>query len=177
MNPVIHDLQRGFTVKALSWKEPYGSLMLPPYNKIETRTWDTSYRGLVLICCSKKQYSADQVINISGNNQFARIAAVMMSGELKTNDGMAIAIGRLIDCRLMGSNDTEKTFTLWYPHTYCHVYTDVTPIVPFPWKGSQGWRTVPKSIIDQIKLVKLMLILEMSPAVDNNIINTKKAFS
>jgi hypothetical protein len=42
-------------IRALTWKEPYASLML--HGKIETRTWYTKYRGLVLICAGLKHYN------------------------------------------------------------------------------------------------------------------------
>ena len=46
-------------IKALSWKQPYASLMLK--GKIETRSWPTNYRGLVLICASKAPYSIKEI--------------------------------------------------------------------------------------------------------------------
>jgi hypothetical protein len=39
---------------ALSWKQPYAELML--HGKIETRTWQTKYRGWVMVCASKQPY-------------------------------------------------------------------------------------------------------------------------
>lgn len=151
MNPVLHDLQRGSTLKALSWKEPYGTLML--HGKIETRKWDTNYRGLVLICTSKQPYKLDQVLNISGRIQMDRILHLFQTKPHSSPLGYAIAIGRLINSRDMNVTDEDKCFVKWRSGLYCHVYIDVTPIVLFPWKGSQGWRTVPKSIINQIKFL------------------------
>lgn len=34
-------------IRALWWKEPFGTLMT--YGKVETRVWDTKYRGWVLL--------------------------------------------------------------------------------------------------------------------------------
>lgn len=152
MNPVKHDLEIGMPLKALSWKEPYGTLML--HGKIETRNWDTNYRGLVLICTSKQPYSLDKVLSISGRIQMDRILTLFQRNPQHTPFGYAIAIGRLIDSRDMNVTDEDKCFVQWWPDLYCHVYIDVTPIVPFPWKGSQGWRTVSKSIINQIKFIE-----------------------
>lgn len=42
-------------LRALSWKEPYATLML--HGKVETRTWPTDYRGLVLNCVALKDYA------------------------------------------------------------------------------------------------------------------------
>lgn len=123
-------------VLALSWKQPYGSLMLPPFNKIETRTWKTNYRGLVLICASKTGYNWNQVQRVSGGQFFSIIT---LGSRLNVNMGHAIALARLADCRPMTKEDEEKCFVQYFPDLYCHVYEDVRPIIPFPWKGKQGW--------------------------------------
>lgn len=140
-------------VLALSWKEPYGSLML--HGKIETRTWKTNYRGLVLICCSKVAYAEHQLMNISGIAGAQRILNLLNERGITEQPGKAIAVSRLIDCRPMKFDDEGKTFVKFYSDLYCHVYEDVTPIQPFPWKGKQGWSTVSeedkKKIIFKLK--------------------------
>ncbi len=124
-------------ILALSWKEPYGTLML--YGKIETRTWHTNYRGWVLICCSKKSYDGLQVLQISGREQTDRIVFIM--GYLpKVSPGKAIAIGRLIDCRPMTLEDENACFVKYRPGLWCHVYEDIQPIVKIPWKGQLKWK-------------------------------------
>lgn len=142
-------------LRALSWKQPYAELML--HGKIETRTWNTNYRGWVLICASKVGYNFNQVYNISGGNQTPRITDILG----RNNDhwlnnyrsGMAIAIGRLIDCRPMVKEDEDKCFVEYFNDLYCHIYEDVKAIEPFEWKGSQGWREVPDEIKTQIKFI------------------------
>ena len=41
-------------MKALSVKEPWASLIRSGKKTIETRTWNTNYRGKLLICTSQK---------------------------------------------------------------------------------------------------------------------------
>ena len=82
---------------ALSWKQPFGIAML--HGKIETRTWNTKYRGLVLICASRIPYSKNQIIEITGAHQFNRLNEVCNG--LTSKVGNAIAVGRLVDCRKM----------------------------------------------------------------------------
>lgn len=36
---------------------------------------------------------------------------------------------------------------------YCHLYEDVKPIKPFPWKGSQGWKKLDRETIDKIQII------------------------
>lgn len=50
------------SIRALWWREPYASLMLQ--GKVETRTWNTNYRGLVLICASIKPYDDADILRI-----------------------------------------------------------------------------------------------------------------
>ena len=149
INKPAHLLQ---TVRALSWKEPFASLMI--IGKIETRTWDTKYRGLVLICASQKKYTEGDIIAISGEVQAQRLLVDFVNKKrIIENPGKAIAIGRLIDSRPMTPNDESATFVKYRPGLYCHVYADVTPIKPFDWKGSQGWRTVSEEIKSKIEFL------------------------
>lgn len=131
-------------ILALSWKQPFASMML--YGKIETRGWITKYRGLVLICASKKDYNFDQVYNIAGERQVFRITDILtrINGHYLNNyrSGMAIAIGELIDCRPMKPEDEDACFVKYYDDLYCHIYKNVCPINPFTWKGKQRWTEV-----------------------------------
>lgn len=138
---------------ALSWKNPYGELMLPPFDKDETRVWNTSYRGWVLICTSKKPYDESSVIGISGEENAQRIFTSLNSRGTVERNGMAIGIGLLIGSRPMTHSDEKKTYVKCYLDLYVHTYINVKPIVPFAWKGSQGWREVPMEIKKQILFI------------------------
>jgi hypothetical protein len=142
-------------IRALSWKEPYASLML--HGKIETRTWGTKYRGLVLICSSKKAYTHEQVYNISGGlvTDFIRKVIGRNYDHWQNNiikQGYAIAMGRLVDCRPMKKKDEDKCFVRYNSNLWCHIYEDVRAINPFPWKGSQGWKILTEEQISKIEL-------------------------
>lgn len=132
-------------MKALTWKEPFATLML--HGKIETRTWNTNYRGMVLICAGKTPYSDVQLLSISGPIQLSRIQPFIH----KEKPGFAIGVGKLIDCRPMLPTDQDKCFVKYDPLLFCHIYDNVRAIEPFPWKGTQGWSDVPQTIIRGIK--------------------------
>lgn len=140
---------------ALSWKQPYAELML--HGKIETRTWKTKYRGWVMICASKMGYNFNQVHGIAGDKQLVRITEVLgRNNDHYLNNyrsGIAIAIGRLIDCRPMQKQDEAKCFVEYYPDLFCHVYDSVQPIEPIIWKGSQGWKEVTEDVKRSIVLL------------------------
>lgn len=146
-------------MRALSWKQPYGSAML--HGKIETRKRDTIYRGLVLICLSKMPYNEDVARRISGNGLFAEMCLKLKDEPTLDMDGHAIAVGRLVKSQsplLMSASEYAdaalKTFVQDDTFLWFHFYEDVTRIKPFPWKGSQGWRTVPSDIRNKIELLK-----------------------
>jgi hypothetical protein len=145
-------------ILALSWKAPYAQLMLR--GKIETRTWPTKYRGWVLICCSKTPYKTQSLIDIAGMDQFNRINKIHPSVLNYQSDlGMAIAIGKLTDCRPMTKQDEDACFVEYkekwietkklatgtkkekLKQLWCHVYEELTPLFhPFEFKGGQGWK-------------------------------------
>lgn len=130
-------------LRALSWKQPFADLMF--HGKIETRTWDTKYRGWVLICASMKPYNYREILSITGDHQSKRASDTLGSDRRWLfNCGMAIGIGYLSDCREMTRADEDQCFVQYHSDLYCHVYEQVIPLSqPMPWKGSQGWREVP----------------------------------
>ena len=149
----MSDLFGNHEVRALSWKQPYASLML--HGKIETRKWPTKYRGLVLICASKTGYKFEVINNqISGSKQCDRIWLTLECERFKDlPSGQAIALGELVDCRKMRPEDEDACFVKYNPDLWCHIYRNVRAIQPFDYKGSQGWRKITNdlSIINQIR--------------------------
>ena len=96
-------------IKAISIKEPYASMILYEEKTIETRTWETSYRGDILLCASKKPKT-----KISGN---------------------AFAIAELVDCRPMLLEDEWEAACPWYCGAYSWVLKNLRVIEPFSVKG------------------------------------------
>lgn len=151
-------------VRALSWKQPFATMML--YGKAETRIWPTEYRGLVLICSSQRGYNQFQLSTISGGVQVRR-----MNEEMKKHgvgyplpEGYAIGIGRLHTCRCMGAyapkqdpKEVEaienKTYVRFFSDLWVFEFKDIRPIKPIPWKGSQKWRNLTDDEKKQIVLL------------------------
>jgi len=133
------NLFRGKEIKALSWKEPFATLM--GHDKIETRSWSTNYRGLVLICSTLKEYDLDTLFSIAGREQFTRIMNTLPGEDdqgFLENRGHAIMVGNLVDCRPMRPKDEDACFVQYKPGLWCHVYEDVKRIEPIPFKGRQA---------------------------------------
>lgn len=119
------------------------------HGKIETRTWDTKYRGLVLICASAKHYDREVFYSIAGREQYYRICSKLDVDDLI--NGHAIAVGELVDSYRMQKWHEEKCFVEYSPKLFCHEYKNVRAIEPFIWKGTQGWRTINEQEKQKIK--------------------------
>lgn len=136
--------------KALSWRQPFGSAML--LGKVETRVWDTSYRGKVLICTSLAAYDQTSVQRISGETQYVRLCTALKAlPETLDLDGYAIGVGTLVHTRRMQVSDEDATFVKFSKNLFVHIYEDVMPIKPFPWKGQLSWKDVSPDIQQQIE--------------------------
>jgi hypothetical protein len=143
-------------MRALSWKQPYATMML--MGKIETRSWATDYRGLVLICASQNTYTKEEVIGISGtrvDNLDSYYKRWGLKGRLhldpdKFPTGVAIAVGELYDCRPMQRKDQDLAYVTYFPDLFCHFYRNVRAIKPFPFKGSMKWGKVTPEIESKI---------------------------
>lgn len=145
------------SVRALSWKQPFASLML--HGKAETRVWDTKYRGWVLICASKSPYSLNKLKEISGMTQLNRIMEYLPTGVLAQRTGVAIAIGYLTATKYMADHKSDieymenKTFVKYADGLWIHEYSDVQPIVPFDWNGKLLWSTLDEETKSKIILL------------------------
>lgn len=137
-------------IRAISIHQPYATLML--YGKIETRTWKTNYRGWVLFCATKIDYKLDKLEEISGTEGLIKILEVFEKEEHFTlQNGHAIGIGYLDNCRPMVLQDQDKCFVKYRPGLFCHVYSDVYSLRKhFPHKGKQGWGIVSNETKQQI---------------------------
>lgn len=150
-------------VKALTYKQPFASLMLD--GKQETRSRRTTYRGLVLIVAGKKDFSNPELMELCGEAQYYRVVDAIFkrygSWE-KMPRGQAIAIGRLTGCKYMAdykhSEKTraeieEKCFVKFNEEKYIWEFQDVAAIDPLPWVGTQTWQPLNYSQLQKIKLL------------------------
>ena len=74
------------TIKALLVDQPFAWAISENEKKIEIRSWQTKYRGDLLICSTKKKFKFD--------------------GEILPA-GKALCIANLVDCRPMVESDSE----------------------------------------------------------------------
>ena len=136
-------------IRGLSIKQPFAELML--LGKVETRTFKTKYRGLVLICASAKRYDESFVRYRCGGELSLEIETIIAPPNEVLN-GHAIAIGELVDCRPLQEEDLH--FIRWHDgwaSMYGWHFENVIPIQPFPHKGQQGMPRLPLSVKQLIR--------------------------
>lgn len=136
------------TIKGLAIKQPYTDLVLY-HNKVETRTWDTKYRGWVLFTSPATQYTWEGVKSLSSNQLKSIIKKVNWFNDFEK--GVALGVGRLIECRLIEEQDEEICYVNFTEGLYCHIYEEVIPIVPFKIKSKLGLFTLQQEDINKIE--------------------------
>lgn len=135
---------RDTVIRALSIAQPYATLMF--HGKIETRSWNTNYRGLVLICSTQKP--CRDLFQFSGRDQIEQIHQLLDDDTFTDLHGFALGIGELYDVTPMQKEDRQKAFAEYSPRLYCHHYRNVIRIEPFPIKGSQRWVILDPATLD-----------------------------
>lgn len=75
-------------MKSLSVRQPWASLLLTGEKLVECRTWQTSYRGELLICSSKGDFECEDGLILPG--------------------GYALGTVNLLDIRRMTKKDLDK---------------------------------------------------------------------
>lgn len=145
-----HEIFPGF--QALTWKEPFATLML--CNKIETRSWNTTYRGKVLICMGLSEYSQAELLMMCGPSIAETI--VPLVNQYPQRDllrGHAFAIADLVNTRPMKKEDEGRCFVRYDFRLICHEYANVQRIMPFPFKGMQSWTPLTKEALLKVEII------------------------
>ena len=118
-------------IHCLSLWQPWATWITQGKKTIETRRWETYYRGPLLICASKK------------------LDPNLRSEALYMPTGMAVAVVELVDCRPMTDFDERRAMCECYPGAFAWVLGKIRPIEPFYVRGHQKLFTVE---VDESKL-------------------------
>lgn len=127
-------------MKALSVKQPVGTLIKLELKPIETRVWTTRYRGDILICGSLNWFR--------GNLLFPVEMTMEDLEEQKSLMGKAICVVTLVDIRPMVKEDEKLACCPIYPGAYSWILENIRPVKPFPVKGKLSLFEVDDSLIE-----------------------------
>ena len=168
------------TIPALTILQPWASAMLPgpngepPPKQIETRSWQTSYRGPMAIhagastrhCLPCSNCGMERWIDYKAGLRAAEAAGFEHRWEERIAFGAIIAVAELVDCGVIsagtgvvpalvgcqlciyGVSPRERALGDYTPGRYGWVLRDVTPITPIPWRGKQGLWRLPTSVVE-----------------------------
>ena len=110
-------------MKAISVRQPWASMIAQGNKTIETRTWQTRYRGDLLIVSSKRP-----------------IFPGLPSGK-------ALCLAQLYDCRPMMAEDEPAARCKSYPGAWAWKLRNIRPVEPFAVRGTLGLYEVDDSLI------------------------------
>lgn len=148
--------------KAITIYEPWAMLIRVDLKRWETRSWQTPYRGPILIHAGR---SIDYV-DILGSARFAShvrrgIEEAKAAGQLflsrTLHPGCVVARALLVDCRptrvvAQEIDDHERAFGDFGAGRFAWKLESVTPLPdPLPWRGMQGLWTPPATLVAAVE--------------------------
>jgi len=126
---------------ALSFRQPWASLILIPWKDIENRNWVTYYRGPILIhaakTMTKREYN--EAIDFPCSIDRERTMRLLASGVLAFDNlprGGIIGSANLMDC-------VRRSTSPWFTGANGFVLRDQKPLPFVPFKGQLGFFEVP----------------------------------
>jgi activating signal cointegrator 1 len=145
-------------MKALTLWQPFATLVAAGVKEVETRSWGTSYRGILAIHAARKwgedvleDYDlARESLRKCWGLQF-RLPECIAAGNLPPEDtlGCIVAVCHLIDCRLMCEppNPQDALFGTYGPGRWGWTLAGVKPLLsPVPVRGARLLWDVPPDV-------------------------------
>jgi hypothetical protein len=136
-------------MKALSIKQPYASLIAEGKKTIETRKWQTKYRGDILICAGKKR--DEQAMFLFDKNVNARKELAIEGSLYDRPLGAALCIAELYEIKPMAREDRRAALCNLYPGAYSWFLRNIRRVEPFEVKGALSLFEAPEELIKVVK--------------------------
>ena len=110
------------TIKSLSVKQPFASLIAFGEKRIEVRSWPTHYRGRILICASKAPYSGAMLAPDTLKTPISDAREYMGFFNTMFPTGVMVGLVDLVDCRPMLPEDSNVALIDYIPGAYSWVF-------------------------------------------------------
>mgnify|MGYP003584899692 CR=1 FL=1 len=138
-------------MKAISVRMPFPALIMAGIKDLESRTWDTKFRGDLLICAGKTPHKLfreyDHTTNmLSLDNHYAE-SHYQVAEEFMLLGGKACCVVNVVNVRFMYLSDMERACCDWEPDVYVWELKDIRPIEPFDVHGRLNFFEVDDSLI------------------------------
>lgn len=136
-------------MRAISLWQPWASAIACGFKLIETRGWQTHYRGTIAIHAAKTREAADAFLfDDTVREAFAGVGITEI-GQLPF--GAIVATARLVTCtrvERLAPAPLEKTLGDFAPGRWGWALADVQRLTtPMPWRGAQGFFEVPDAAL------------------------------
>lgn len=128
-------------MKALSLKQPWANAIAKGFKTIETRTWETSFRGDLLICSSLKPDFSLKIFPKKNHPQKGIWCKDVSGGFWNFNldgyyqFGKAICIVELFHIEKMKREHKKEALCDVYDRAFAWHLRNIRPITPFDVKG------------------------------------------
>ena len=120
-------------MKTISLWQPWAAGIASGFKKVETRSWATSYRGMIAIHASKKW-----------NSELRTQAQQLLGYNKELIFGAVICLAKLTDCKIMTEDlinkqsDLEKSWGDWRNGRYAWFLEEIKVLdKPFKARGRQ----------------------------------------
>lgn len=151
-------------IRTLGLYQPYAGLMLPPWNKVETR-WVRIGRkppfplGTYLIYATQKVYSLKEFQSIAGEFGDIVLRDITYNGIFEVR-GAAIGIGDLVKVERFNPIHQRETYVKWIGGDNSQTHTrwllrfdNMRAIKPFTIKGKQGIGFLSEADLKKIEFI------------------------
>lgn len=140
-------------MKALSVKQPFAGLIAAGVKRLETRTWETTYRGPLLICAGLNAHSLFYTYRfdtemVELDNHRAR-RAYPLPKSLFVPSGVMLCVVDLVGVRtfLRGTKSETDACCDWYANAYAWELENPRPVQQTEVKGLLRLFDVPDALI------------------------------
>lgn len=134
-------------MKAFSIKQPYANKILTGLKTIELRSWQTTYRGDLLICTSRAPalfLKKLQEVDRDGRN---KVVDKEYGDEDYMYFGKALFVVELYDVAPMKKKDEVDADAIFSKDLFSWHLRNVRPIKPFDVKGKLGFFDVDEPVV------------------------------
>lgn len=141
--------------RCISLWQPWASAVALGLKTIETRNWETKYRGLIAIHAALQWSKPQQQFF----HQLRTICPTLQSLGNKPPLGAIVAVARIADCKMsvevfQSAGSINQALGDYTHGRFAWLLSDITPIVPLPYKGRQGMFSLP-ALIAQRAVTKI----------------------
>lgn len=146
-------------MKAISLTQPWASLLAAGQKRVETRSWQTSYRGRLAIHASKGFPGDCQ--ELCHSRHFAQaLTAIGFDRPDQLPRGAIVGLGTLVDCRMtviasQAISEVERAFGDYGSGRFAFFFQDLVDLrLPIPCKGALGfWDVCDEVMVELLKQV------------------------